>query len=103
MFGWIFVFGRGEVYSFGTLAWLANPLALVSVGLLVIRRPTGAAAFGVASVVVGALFMFDSPGQHGHRDIPRVGAWLWLGSLLGLAIAGMIRRGRPQAQNHAEP
>jgi hypothetical protein len=104
--GWMFVDVGGEVPWYG-LAWLANPLALVSVLLLVVRRPTGAAAFGVASLVCGALFLIDAPGRHGHsdmpRDIPRVGAFLWLGSFVALALAAMIRRGSSRAREHAEP
>ena len=90
--GWIFVPGAAEVGSLGYLAWLANPLALVGSALLIIRRPTGAAAFGIASVVVGALYVIDPPGRPGHPDVPRIGALLWLGSLLALAIAAMLRR-----------
>ena len=101
--GWMFVPAAVESGSFGTVAWLANPLALVGVVLLIVRRPTGAAAFGVASVVIGAVFVIDPPGRLDHPDVPRVGAVLWLGSFLALAIAAMIRRGRSPARTQAEP
>ena len=100
LFGWIGVFSFLEYpanwdYSsgFGWAAWLANPLALAGAVLLIFRRPTGAAAFCFLSVVVGMLFVIDPPRVRGHSDIPRVGAVLWLGSLVVLTIAAMIRRG----------
>jgi hypothetical protein len=104
--GWMFVPAAVEVGSFGMVAWLANPLALVGVVLLIFRLPTGATAFGVISFVIGAVYVIDPPGRPGrpsHPDVPQVGALLWLGSLLALAIAAMIRRGRSLARKHAEP
>jgi hypothetical protein len=101
--GWMFAPAAVEVGSFGMSAWLANPLALVGVVLLIFRRPTGALAFGVASFVVGALYVIVPPGRPGHPDVPRVGAFLWLGSFLALAIAAMIRRRASPARKHAEP
>jgi hypothetical protein len=91
-----------EQGSFGMLAWLANPLAFVGAVLLFFRRHTGAAAFGAASVVVGALYVIDPPGRPAP-DLPQIGAWLWLGSLLALTVAALIRRGSSQAQKHSEP
>ena len=85
------------------MAWLANPLAFVGAVLLLFRRPTGAAAFGAASVVVGALYVIDPPVSRGRPHLPQIGAWLWLGSLLALTVAALIRRGSSQAQKHAEP
>jgi hypothetical protein len=107
LLGWMFVPYVVQVGSFGTLAWLANPLALVGAALLVVRRPTGAAAFGVASFVVGALYVIDPPGrpEHEHPDVPRVGALLWLGSFLALVIAATIRRRRSlheSTPNHSQ-
>lgn len=86
----------------GKVAWLANPLAFVGAVLLSFRRPTGAAAFGTASTVLALLYVLDLPGGPGHRDVPRVGAWLWLGSFFALTSAAMIRRGS-LARKHAEP
>jgi hypothetical protein len=101
--GWMFVPAAVEVGSFGMVAWLANPLALVGVVLLIFRLPTGATAFGVMSFVIGTVYVIDPPDRPdrpGHSDVPQVGALLWLGSLLALAIAAMIRRGRSLARKH---
>jgi hypothetical protein len=96
-FGWMLVPNGFEDGMVGLLAWLANPLALVGVGLLVFRRPTGAAVLGATSVIVGSLYVIlPPPGQDGHPHLPQVGAYLWLGSLLALTFAALIRCGRLQ-------
>ena len=86
----------------GHVVWLANPLAFVGVVLLILRRPTGAAAFSAASTVLALLYVLFSLGEN-HGDVPLVGAWLWLGSLFALTIAAMLRRGASLARKHAEP
>jgi hypothetical protein len=101
--GWMVVPEAVDHAAWGNLAWVANPLALIAAGLLIFRRPTGAAVFGVASFVVAAGFVIDPPGQPGHPNLVRVGAILWIASLLALAIAAMIRRSISQARKHAEP
>jgi hypothetical protein len=101
--GWTLVPWAVEHGSTGMIAWLANPLALVSVTLLLFRRNTGAAAFGTASVIVGALYMIDPPRTDDHPDLPQVGAWLWVGCLLSLTVAALIRRGISKAQTQAMP
>lgn len=96
-FGWILVPSALEAGLVGLLAWLANPIALFAVGLLVFRRPTGAAVLAAASVIVGVLYViFPPPGQDGHPHLPQVGAWVWLGSFLSLTAASLIRRGSSQ-------
>ncbi|HEX3148563.1 MAG TPA: hypothetical protein VHR66_10795 [Gemmataceae bacterium] len=95
--GWIFVPEGVEIGSVGYLAWVANPLALVTLALLIFRRPTGAAVIAVVNLLVGALFVIVPPGRPGHPDLPRLGAWLWLGSLLALAIAAFFRRRNVEA------
>jgi hypothetical protein len=88
LYGWLSLFG-------GPGAWLANPLALVGAALLISRRPTGGAAFGAAALAVALLYVLVPPGGPGHRDVPRVGAWLWAGSFLTLTSAATIRCARP--------
>jgi hypothetical protein len=96
LYGWLNLIG-------GSVAWLANPLAFVGAVLLILRRPAGAAAFGAASLIVALLYALVPPGGPGHRDVPRAGAWLWLGSFFALTCAAMIRRGRSLPRKHAEP
>jgi drug/metabolite transporter (DMT)-like permease len=98
--GWLNVLGAVETGSPGMLAWLANPLALVSAVLLLFRRPTGAATFGAASVLVGGMYLIVPPINDGHPDSPQVGAWLWFGSFIALTVASLIRRKHSQAQSH---
>jgi hypothetical protein len=90
LFGWL-----------GEVAWLANPFALIAAILLIFRRPTGAASFGAASLIVAQLYVLVPPGESDHPDLPRLGAWLWSGSFLALTIAAMIRRGWPTEAGHA--
>jgi len=101
--GWMFLPYVVQVGSFGMLAWLANPLALISLTLLLFLRTTGAAVFGAASVVLGVLYLIDPPGKSGYPDLPQVGAWLWVGSFLALTLAALIRRKRLQAEKHVVP
>ncbi len=68
--------------QFGMLAWLANPLAFVGAVLLLARRPTGAAAFGAASIVVGAQYVIDPPD---HRPLA-------LAPDRSLALVGQLAR-----------
>ena len=103
MQGWVcLLYGWLELVV-GRVAWLANPLALVAAVFLIIRRPTGAAVLGVASVVVALLYILVPHGAPGHRDVPRVGAWLWLASFVGLTSVAMIRRSRSVERRQAEP
>ena len=97
LFGWLCLFNAPT-----NLAWLANPLALVGAVLLLVRRPTGAARCGAVAFVLGLMYVFFPGGNPGHPDVPREGAWLWVGSLLALTIAALIRRGW-LARKHAEP
>ena len=90
--GWMFVPNAIEKGSFGMLAWLANPVALIGAILLLFRRPTGATALGAASIVLGALYVFVPPGSPDHPDVPQVGAVLWVCSFIALTVAALIRR-----------
>lgn len=83
LFGWL-----------GEPAWLANPLSFIASILLMCRRPTGAAAFAAASIIIALLYLLV-PGASDHPDMPKVGAWLWSGSILALFVAAMVRRGWP--------
>lgn len=76
----------------GRVTWLANPLAATGVALLIFRRHTGAMAFSAASVVLAMVYLLFPPGAPDHRDVPRVGAWLWLGSFIALTSGITIRR-----------
>lgn len=105
-FGWMAVpkvveFGR--LNELGLMAWLANPLAFVGMVLLLSRRNKAAAAFGAVSVVVALLYLIDPPKTNGHPDYPRVGAWLWLGSLIAVTVAALIRRVGRQTLELDEP
>ena len=87
----------------GKVAWLANPLAVVGALLLIRRRPAGAAAFSAASTFLALLYVLFPSGGSVHPDIPLVGAWLWLGSFIGLTSAAMIRLGESPVPRHAAP
>jgi len=103
--GWIAVPEAFDQDSSGMAlgwAWLANPLAFVGAVLLLHQRPAGAAAFGAVSVVLGAQYVIFPPGRP-YPDLPQIGAWLWLCSLLALTVAALIRRASSQAQKHTEP
>jgi hypothetical protein len=96
LYGWLELIG-------GRVAWLANPLALVGAVLLIGRRPTGAAVFAAAGLALALVYVLVPPGASDHRDVPRVGAWLWLGSLFALTAAALMRRERSPAHRPAEP
>ena len=87
--------------SLALLAWLANPLAYVSLLLLFSRRYSGAMAYGIASVLLGVLFLIVPPDCNDKPVLPQVGAWLWVGSLLALTVAAQLRRG--SSKKHIEP
>lgn len=82
------------------VAWLANPLAFIGLLLSLVRRPVGAVVFGVVSVLVGALYVIAPPGRP-EPDLPQIGAWVWLGSLLALTATAFIRREQPPANEPA--
>lgn len=92
IWGWTLVVTAIQEGALDHLTWLANPLALVGVILLLVRRPTGAAAFSAAGAILGVSYLIAPPGSLGHPHLPQIGAWLWVCSLLTLTVAALQRR-----------
>lgn len=72
------------------LTWLANPMALAASIFLWIRVPSVAAIFGLNSILLASFYLISPLGTATHPDIPRIGAWVWLSSFIGLTVGSII-------------
>jgi drug/metabolite transporter (DMT)-like permease len=106
LFGWLPVLSAIDVLeagNIGWMAWLANPLALVGVLLLLFRRAGGALLAAGVGIALGTLYLVYPPRIHDHPDIPRIGAFLWLASLVLLALAALLRRANSPIEKPTAP
>jgi hypothetical protein len=90
----------------GNWCWGANPLALLTVCIIVLhlRKPGTALACGAIALVVALAFplghvsdfqfITDNPGQNQHMPIVTLGLayWLWLGSIACACAAALLNR-----------
>lgn|GEM_PF-3584672 len=98
MWGWTLVVSAFQEGAWDHLTWLANPLALVGVALLLLRRPTGAAAFGAASVILGASYLIAPPRP---PRLPALAAGRRLA--LGVQLVGADDRRADPPKTRADP
>ena len=94
----------------GQLSWLANPLWLLAVLLVLLSRFKGAAILSVLAFAVGnhawALFGREIPGDEGgvtklYLTSLHPGFYLWLLSFLILAVGALIARSRTAQEQPA--
>lgn len=86
LIGWMTLFS-------GRIAWLANPLLVMSWSRLFTGRYESAAAWSFAAFVAAASFLLqsqvwlDEAGDIGTITARSAGYWLWLASI-GIAVVG---------------
>jgi hypothetical protein len=85
----------------GIVAWYANPLWLLGVGLSLWKKPTAGIVLGVIAMAIGyttfSLVGRELPGDEGNvtkmtvvRILP--GFYVWMGSLGLLSVTSLVQR-----------
>lgn len=82
----------GDRSALSNLAWLANPVGAIALGLFVFRRPVIAATWSAAAFALALWYLLDPPTEYGWVDHPRIGSYLWAGSFCVLAVGAVLAR-----------
>jgi len=97
LFGWI-EFGDLRKGQFGFLAWLANPLALITLIFFFCRLSKTAAFLGACTTFLASVYLFAPVGPPLHPDQPQSGAWIWVWSFFVLTFAAVVQSIIPKPQ-----